>query len=42
MTAGKYEVNTNFASLNSGVYFYTINVSGDANYSQTKKLMLIK
>jgi hypothetical protein len=42
MTAGKYEVNANFASLNSGVYFYTINVSGDANYSQTKKLMLVK
>jgi len=42
MTAGKYEVNANFASLNSGVYFYTINVSGDANFSQTKKLMLVK
>jgi hypothetical protein len=42
MTAGKYEVNANFATLNSGVYFYTINVSGDANYSQTKKLMLVK
>lgn len=42
MTAGKYEVNANLSSLNSGVYFYTINVTGDANYSATKKLMLVK
>ena len=42
MTAGKYEVSANLSSLNSGVYFYTINVTGDANYSATKKLMLVK
>jgi len=42
MTPGQYEVNANLSSLNSGVYFYTINVSGDVNYSATKKLMLVK
>ena len=42
MTPGQYEVNANLSSLNSGVYFYTLNVSGDANYSSTKKLMLVK
>lgn len=42
MNAGKYEVNANFSELNSGVYFYKLNVSGDANYSDTKKLMLVK
>ena len=42
MNAGKYEVNGNFSTLNSGAYFYTINVSGDANYTETKKLMLVK
>ena len=42
MNAGKYEVNANYSELNSGVYFYKLNVSGDANYSDTKKLMLVK
>ncbi len=42
MNAGKYEVNANFSELNSGVYFYKLNVTGDASFSDTKKLMLVK
>ena len=42
MSAGKYEVNANFSTLNSGVYFYKLNVNGDANFSAVKKLMLVK
>ena len=42
MNAGKYEVDANFSELNSGVYFYKLNVSGDASFSDTKKLMLVK
>ena len=42
MNAGSYEVTGNFSELNSGVYFYKLSVSGDANYSETKKLMLVK
>lgn len=42
MNAGKYEISSNFSSLNSGAYFYTLNVTGEQNYSETKKLMLVK
>ncbi len=42
MNAGSYEVTGNFSELNSGVYFYQLSVSGDASYSETKKLMLVK
>jgi len=42
--SGVYSVNFNGSSLNSGVYFYTINVtsSNGDNFSDTKKLVLVK
>lgn len=38
-TTGNYEVSFDASQLTSGIYFYTINTG---NYSQTKKMMLIK
>jgi len=38
-TAGKYEVNFNASDLPSGTYFYRFQ---SGNYSQTKKMLLIK
>ncbi len=39
MTAGVYEVEFDASDLPSGIYFYTLNF---ANYSETKKMVLIK
>ena len=38
-SAGTYDVDFNGESLNSGIYFYTLNAG---NFTQTKKLVLLK
>ena len=44
MNAGSYTVDFNGANLNSGVYFYKLEVAGENGqvYSDMKKLMLVK
>jgi photosystem II stability/assembly factor-like uncharacterized protein len=44
MNAGNYEMNFNAMGISSGVYFYRIDVTGDAghNFSETKKMILVK
>jgi hypothetical protein len=44
-SAGAYEINFNAASLSSGIYFYSItanSLNGNKNYSETKKMSLVK
>lgn len=42
--AGNYNISVNAASLNSGVYFYTLEANGvdGSNFSSTKKMILMK
>jgi hypothetical protein len=42
--AGRYEININASNLASGVYFYKIDIEsgGKAEYTETKKMLLIK
>lgn len=44
MSSGSHQVTFNASSMNSGIYFYTIEVNGadGSNFSNTKKMMLIK
>jgi hypothetical protein len=42
-TAGNYKVQFDASNLSSGVYYYTLKVfSGKRNFSQTKKMLVVK
>lgn len=40
--AGTYEVAFDGSNLSSGVYFYKLNCSGQNNFSETKKMVIVK
>jgi hypothetical protein len=44
MNAGNYEMNFDGTGISSGVYFYRLDVTGDAglSFSETKKMILVK
>lgn len=41
-TAGYYSIDFNASNLASGIYYYRIEVSGKNNFTDTKKMLLIK
>jgi len=41
-TAGYYSIDFNASNFASGIYYYSINVNGQSNFSDTKKMLLVK
>ncbi|MBK8554191.1 MAG: T9SS type A sorting domain-containing protein [Ignavibacteria bacterium] len=41
-TAGYYSIDFNASNFASGIYYYNINVNGQSNFSDTKKMLLVK
>jgi hypothetical protein len=41
-TAGYYSMPFNASGLSSGIYYYRIDVSGQSNFTDTKKMLLVK
>ncbi len=41
-TAGNYNIQWDAANLNSGIYFYRLEIEGNVKYSNTKKMVLLK
>ena len=42
LTAGYYTATFDASSLASGVYYYRLNLNGTSNFSETKRMMLVK
>ena len=42
LTAGNYTANFDASSFASGVYYYRLNLNGPINFSETKRMMLVK
>ncbi len=40
--AGNYSVNWNTSNLPGGIYFYNLSVTGAKNFTQTRKMVLVK
>lgn len=40
--AGYYSIDFNASGLASGIYYYNISVAGESNFSDTKKMLLLK
>ncbi len=40
--AGYYSIEFNAANFASGIYYYSINVNGQSNFTDTKKMLLVK
>ncbi|MEP7145826.1 MAG: T9SS type A sorting domain-containing protein, partial [bacterium] len=41
-TAGYYSIDFNASNFASGIYYYSINVNGQSNFADTKKMLLVK
>jgi len=42
LTAGYYTASFDATNLSSGIYYYRLNLNGTSNFSETKRMMLVK